>query len=315
MVSFKYALGAIALPLLQLIWAGTAASAAAISAPTSLAAIPASTLTQITNFGTNPNNVLMFVYKPAKVAAKPALIVASHFCTGTAQIYFEGSKFASLAETHGFVVLFPSSPHPGTCWDVSSTATLTHNGGGDSLGIASAARFALANWGVDPARVFAAGTSSGAMMTSVLAGAYPDVFRAGAVDSGVAFGCFALPGQPDDSWNEQCALGELVLTGQQWAQRVFNAFPGFSGARPKMQVWHGTADTTLFPQNFFEEIKQWTTVFGYPSTPLSNVSESFLPAGYSNATFGPNFQAILAQGVGHTVPLFEQQYLQFFGLA
>ena len=139
------------------------------------------------------------------------------------------------------LILSHTQPHPGTCWDVSSTATLTHNGGGDSLGIASAARFALANWNVDPARVFAAGTSSGAMMTSVLAGAYPDVFRAGVVDSGVAFGCFALPGQPDDSWNEQCAEGQLILTGQQWAQRVFNASPGFSGARPKMQVWHGTA--------------------------------------------------------------------------
>ena len=56
-------------------------------------------------------------------------------------------------------------------------------------------------------------------------------------------------------------------------------------------------------------------MFGYPSTPISNVSEPFLPKGYSNATFGPNFQAILAQGVGHTVPLFEQQYLEFLGIA
>ena len=75
------------------------------------------------------------------------------------------------------------------------------------------------------------------------------------------------------------------------------------------------SDTTLYPQNFFEEIKQWTTVFGYPSTPISNVSEPYLPSGYSNATYGPNFQAILAQGVGHTVPLFEQQYLEFLGIA
>ena len=136
---------------------------------------------------------------------------------------------------------FCLQPHPGTCWDVSSDATLKHNGGGDSIGIASAARFAIANWGVDPNRVFAVGTSSGAMMTSVLAGAYPDVFKAGVVDSGVAFGCFSLPGQPGDTWNEQCASGQLILTGQQWAQRVFNAFPGFTGQRPKMQVWHGTA--------------------------------------------------------------------------
>ncbi|KAI0768766.1 putative acetylxylan esterase A [Trametes elegans] len=274
------------------------------SAPTGLSSIPASTLHQITGFGENPNNIGMFVYKPARAD-----------CSGTAQAYFTGSKYAQLAETYGYVVLFPNSPHSGTCWDVSSDETLTHNGGSDSLGIASAARYAIANWGVDPDRVFAVGTSSGAMMTSVLAGAYPDVFKAGIVDSGVAFGCFAVPGQPDDSWNSQCSTGQLILTGQQWAQKVYNAFPGFTGDRPKMQVWHGTIDTTLYPQNFWEEIKQWTTVFDYPSTPISNVSESYLPRGYSNATYGPRFQAILAQNVGHTVPLFEQQYLEFFGIA
>nr|VWO96110.1 Velvet complex subunit B [Ganoderma boninense] len=285
------------------------------SAPGGLSSIPASTLFQISNFGSNPNNIGMFVYKPKNVAAKPPLIVASHYCSGTAQAYFSGSKFAQLAETYGYVVLYPNSPHSGTCWDVSSNATLTHNGGSDSLGIASAARYAIANWGIDTNRVFAVGTSSGAMMTSVLAGAYPDIFKAGIVDSGVADGCFSLPGQPDDSWNSQCSQGQLVLTGEEWADRVYAAYPGYTGARPKMQVWHGTADTTLFPQNFYEEIKQWTTVFGYSSTPISNTSESYLPSGYSNATFGPNFQAILAQGVGHTVPLFEQQYLQFLGIA
>ncbi|KAI0329096.1 alpha/beta-hydrolase [Cubamyces sp. BRFM 1775] len=274
------------------------------TAPTGLSSIPASTLHQITNFGDNTNNIGMFVYKPARVTSKPPLIVASHYCSGTAQAYYMGSKFAQLAETYGYVVLYPNSPHSGTCWDVSSDETLTHNGGSDSLGIAPAARYAIANWGVDPDRVFAVGTSSGAMMTSVLAGAYPDVFKAGIVDSGVAFGCFAVPGQPDDSWNSQCSEGQLILTGQQWAQKVYNAYPDYTGARPKMQVWHGTADTTLYPQNFFEEVKQWTTV-----------SESYLPAGYSNATFGPMLQAILAQGVGHTVPLFEQQYLEFLGIA
>lgn len=173
-------------------------------------------------------------------------------CSGTAQEYYEGSKYASLAETYGYLVLFPNSPWSGTCWDVSSTATLTHDGGSDSEGIANAARFALANWGVDPDRVFAAGTSSGAMMTSVLAGTYPDIFKAGVVDSGVAFGCFSLPGQPDDSWNSECAEGERIQTGAQWAAMVAAAYPGYTGTYPKMQVWHGTIDTTLYPQNFYE---------------------------------------------------------------
>ena len=70
----KTVLGLCILTLLPLV---QQASAAVISAP-SLGAIPASMLTQMTNFGSNPSNVGMFVYKPARVAAKPALIVASH---------------------------------------------------------------------------------------------------------------------------------------------------------------------------------------------------------------------------------------------
>ena len=50
------------------------------TAPGGLSSIPASTLYQISNFGTNPNNIGMFVYKPKNVKANPALIVASH-CT------------------------------------------------------------------------------------------------------------------------------------------------------------------------------------------------------------------------------------------
>ncbi|KAH9917380.1 Alpha/Beta hydrolase protein [Epithele typhae] len=280
-----------------------------------LDSIPASTLTPFTDFGENPNDVQMYVYKPAHVAANPALLVAIHYCSGTAQGYFSRSKFAQLAETYGYVVIYPSSPHPDTCWDVSSDATLTHDGGSDSLSIANAARHAVACWDVAPARVFALGTSSGAMMTAVLAGAYPDIFAAGVVDSGVAFGCFALPGAAEDSWSARCAAGELVRTGAAWAAEVAAAYAGYGGAYPRMQVWHGTADATLHLQNFYEQIKQWTTVFGYAATPVSNVSEAALPSGYSNATFGPRLQAILAQGVGHTVPLFEQQYLEFFGIA
>ena len=103
-----------------------------------------------------------------------------------------------------------------------------HDGGSDSLSIANAARYAISNWGVDPNRVFAVGTSSGAMMTSVLAGAYPDVFKAGIVDSGVAFGCFALPGQPEDSWNSQCSTGELIMTGAQWVRALCVLFGKYS---------------------------------------------------------------------------------------
>ena len=74
------------------------------------------------------------------------------------------------------------------------------------------------------------------------------------------------------------------------------------------------SDTTLYPQNFWEDIKQWTNVFGVSQTPTSNLTNNPLP-GYSRASFGPNVQAILAQGVGHTVPERANDVLDWFGLS
>jgi acetylxylan esterase len=49
------------------------------------------------------------------------------------------------------------------------------------------------------------GSSSGAMMVKVLAGAYLDLFTAGAAHAGVPYACFQGPGM----WNSQCVTGQL----------------------------------------------------------------------------------------------------------
>lgn len=127
--------------------------------------IKRSTLTPVVDFGPNTSGTKMYIYVPAKLAAKPPVIVAIHYCTGTAQAYFNGTPYANLAEQYGFVVIYPESPYPGTCWDVSSTAALTHSGGADSNSIANMVTYTLERYGGDESRVFATGTSSGAMMT------------------------------------------------------------------------------------------------------------------------------------------------------
>jgi acetylxylan esterase len=114
-------------------------------------------------------------------------------------------------------VIYPEAPRSGTCWDVASTNTLVHDKGGDSLGIASAVRYAIKNWGIDSSKVFATGSSSGAMMTAVLMGAYPDLFKAGVIFSGVPYGCFA----GSSAWNSQCSGGTLIKTPQQWVSYVY----------------------------------------------------------------------------------------------
>lgn len=55
--------------------------------------------------------------------------------------------------------MWPSSTTE--CWDVSSKASLTHDGGGDSNAIANMIKYAVATYQIDPMKVFVTGGSSG----------------------------------------------------------------------------------------------------------------------------------------------------------
>jgi len=127
-------------------------------------AVTPGALSQVTSFDA-PTKAGFYIYVPKKLAALPGVIVAIHYCTGTAQAYFNGSPYKTLSEQYGFIVIYPSSPHSGTCWDVSSKQTLSHEGGGDSNTIANMVKWTLKEYKADAKKVFVTGSSSGAMMT------------------------------------------------------------------------------------------------------------------------------------------------------
>ena len=133
---------------------------------------------EVTDFGLNPTGVQMFVYTPTTHIANPPVIVSPHWCHGTAQQVYEYTQYASLSETYGYIVIYPNTSSTDGCWDVHTNETLTHDAGGDSLAIAEMVRYAIAHYDVDASRVYVTGVSSGAMMTNVLIGAYPDLFKA-----------------------------------------------------------------------------------------------------------------------------------------
>ncbi|TVY35245.1 Acetylxylan esterase [Lachnellula occidentalis] len=274
----------------------------------------ANNLTQIpvSSFSPNPTNVGFYLYVPSRLQAKPPILVNPHACHGSAHDAFTGTQLATLADTYGYIMIFPDSPNPADkCWDVSSAQTLTHNGGGDSQGIVSMVSYVLKTYNADPSRVFAMGTSSGAMMTNVLLGSYPDVFAAGSAWAGVAFGCFAGPGY--DIWNAACATGQTIKSGAEWAAIVQAAYPGYRGFRPKMQVFHGSVDTTVYPQNLDEEIKEWTAVLGLPGTPV-RILEDSPESKWTTYVYGEKFQATNATGITHDIQTNESVVLDCFDL-
>ncbi|MFF9278035.1 extracellular catalytic domain type 1 short-chain-length polyhydroxyalkanoate depolymerase [Streptomyces griseosporeus] len=279
-------------------------------------AVPAATLTEVTGFGENPSNLQMYVYVPAGVTAHPAVVVAVHYCTGSGPAMYSGTEWASLADRYGFVVIYPSVTRASKCFDVSSPQALRRGGGSDPVGIKSMVDWVVRTYAADTSRIYATGISSGAMMTNVLLGDYPDVFAAGAAFSGVPFGCFATT--DGSEWNSACAGGTVIRTPQQWGDLVRAAYPGYTGPRPRMQVWHGTADDTLRYPNFGEEIKQWTNVLGVSQTPAATDTPQ---SGWTRTRYGGTgdrapVEAVSLQGVGHNLYAngMAARALTFFGL-
>jgi acetylxylan esterase len=267
----------------------------------------AGTTTQLTNFGSNPKNLPMYLYTPSNVGTKPPLLLHLHAChaqDGGQSMCSSENSFAQQADKYGFLMVCPSAVSSDQCWDVHSTADLTHDGkGSDAEGIMSAINYVIANKNADANRVYASGYSSGGMMTEAMIGAYPDVFKAGAAFAGVPFGCFAQGNIDSLGWSSTCATGKVTMTGAQWGDLVRAAYPGFTGTRPRIQLWHGSVDTTVAFVNLAEAIKEWTNVLGVSETPTSTENNAlqtgWIRTRYTDSAGVVQVEAIQETGKGH----------------
>jgi len=268
-----------------------------------------------------PSYMQMYIYVPDKLAAKPPILVSSHSCGSTASGQMGNiPKIKAAADANGFILILPDSSPMRNCWDVGTSASLTHNAGGDTLGVVQMVKYALSKYNGDPARVYAHGGSSGGMMTQALMAVYPDVFRAGAARAGVPAGCWADGYDPSQQWSNNCAGGNTIKTAQQWGDLVRNMYPGYTGHRPRVQTMQGEADTTISYKDTGESIKEWTNVLGLPMTPSS------MDTGYkaANATYDRQFwknacgyvvfEAWSSPGGTHSMPYEEADILKFLGL-
>ena len=177
--------------------------------------------------------------------------------------------------------------------------------------------YAQQQYGGDPNRVYATGSSSGGMMTQHMLALYPDVFKAGAAFMGVPFNCFANAADYPPG-GSQCTGGSMNRTPQQWGDAVRQAYPGYTGARPRVQLWHGTNDT-LVPYSLLQEsIEQWTNVFGLSQTPTSTDTPqaNWNRRRYADASGTVQVEAYSIQGAGHSLPAsgMAATAIAFFGL-
>ena len=151
------------------------------------------------------------------------------------------------------------------------------------------------------------------MMTNVMGATYPDVFAASSCYSGMPAGCLEGSGSSPGSGDPRCARGEIVLTGEEWAEKARSMYPGYDGPYPKTLIWHGDADEMILYPNLAGTLKQWSTLMGISFTKNNtDVPEK----GYTQMVYGDGSMLLgySAVGVGHTVPVHNELDLEWFGL-
>jgi poly(hydroxyalkanoate) depolymerase family esterase len=224
-----------------------------------------SPLTEVKGFGTNPGALRMFSYVPVVQQHPRALVVVLHGCGQSAAGYDVGSGWSTLAKHYGFALLLPEqqpSNNANTCFNWFNPEDIARERG-EACSIRQMIARMVADYGIDPRRIFITGLSAGGAMTSVMLATYPELFAAGAVIAGLPFGVAsnvreALTGMQSSRKRSPEQLGDLV-------RRASN----HKGQWPKLSVWHGSADRTVHPGNADEIVKQWLDVHRLPLEPMS----------------------------------------------
>ena len=240
-----------------------------VAAATLLGTTPASaaSLVEISGFGQNPTNLRMHVYAPdvRRVAATHPgghPLLHGH---GPGILQWHGISDARRSvRLHRHLSIGHAQR---TVLRRVIAQALRRNGGSDPVGIMSMVTYVIQSYGANANRVYVTGASSGAMMTNVLLGDYPDVFKAGAAFMGVPHSCFATT--DGSMWNSQCANGQRIMTAQQWGDLARGAFPGYSRARARACSSGMAPPTPLCAIRISaRRSKQWTNVLGLSSDTL-----------------------------------------------
>jgi poly(hydroxyalkanoate) depolymerase family esterase len=213
------------------------------------------------------------------------LIVMLHGCTQSPDDFAAGTRMNEIAEAHTCIVAYPgqtAAANSQRCWNWFNEKDQRRDRGEPSL-IAGITREIMNEYAIDPRRVYAAGLSAGGAAAAIMGDAYPDLYAAIGVHSGLARGAARDMPSAFAAMKRGC-VGST--TGR-------SAIP--------VIVFHGDRDTTVNPRNGDAVAAQ-----ARDATLRSRTEEGRVPGGhawrrtlYFDAMGRTVVEQWLIQGAGH----------------
>lgn len=209
-------------------------------------------------FGTGPGEFTHGVYTyflqtrryklftpPGHAGRQLPLVVMLHGCNQDPDDFARGTGMNDRAREQGFFVLYPEqSPfaNASRCWNWFMREH-QQRGGGEPALLASMTQLMIEDHDIDPSRVYIAGLSAGGAMAAIVATAYPELFSAAGVHSGLA------PGAASNVFEALSAMksGSTAPYGSEGSE-IANAVAANVGAMPTI-VFHGDLDHTVHSRN------------------------------------------------------------------
>src|SRR3954469_23726387 len=146
---------------------------------------------QVTNFGSNPGNLIMFKYVPDRISNPAPLVVVLHGCVQESPRFAEKAGWMQIVDRMGMVLAIPGQKKENAqnnCFSWPSLADITRDQG-EALSIKQMVDKVKADHNIDSNKVYATGLSAGGAMTSVMLATYPDVFAGGGIVAGLPYRC------------------------------------------------------------------------------------------------------------------------------
>lgn len=262
-------------------------------------------LTTVSDFGSNPGNLNMYMYVPksANKYRPMPLLVALHGCSQDARELSEQSGWNELAERYGFIVLYPEqkrSNNVSRCFNWFRPEDIRF--GGESASILQMIQYVGKHYTIRDSSVYTYGLSAGAAMSVSLLAQYPQTFAAGA---SLAGGPYGLAENAVDAY--KLMSNPVARSSEELSTVVEKLHNDTALHYPRLVVLHGKNDKVVDVRNALSLVQQWSAIL---KCDLEAEQRETIPAemrilkeSYASATHSQAITVYLIDELGHSLPV------------